>query len=160
MIVSHLILHKKIQFYIFMCEAWNVAKGRKVQGGWILSQGTVALIEYLTCVIKWKFDFYIILFVFGALHFPWLLAKWDASVPYPRGFMKRASLLLFWEMKSIPCEKLARNWRFRTTLCTTPFTEQRILALTRIERGVGGPGVQLSKRTSTLECLVWETGSS
>ena len=35
MIVSHLllILHKKIQFYIFMFEAWNVAKGRKVQGG-------------------------------------------------------------------------------------------------------------------------------
>ena len=35
MIVSHLllILHKKIQFYIFMFEAYNVAKGRKVQGG-------------------------------------------------------------------------------------------------------------------------------
>ena len=43
MIVSHLllILHKKIQFYIFMFEAWNVAKGRKLQGGRILSQGTV-----------------------------------------------------------------------------------------------------------------------
>ena len=43
MIVSHLllILHKKIQFYIFMFEAGNVAKGRKVQGGRILSQGTV-----------------------------------------------------------------------------------------------------------------------
>jgi hypothetical protein len=43
MIVSHLllILHKKIQFYIFMFEAWNVAKGRQVQGGRILSQGTV-----------------------------------------------------------------------------------------------------------------------
>ena len=45
MIVSHLllILPKKIQFYIFMFEAWNVDKGRKVQGGRILSQGTVAL---------------------------------------------------------------------------------------------------------------------
>ena len=34
MIVSHLLLtlHKKIQFYICMFEAWNVAKGRKVQG--------------------------------------------------------------------------------------------------------------------------------
>ena len=44
MIVSHLllILHKKIQFYIFMFEAWNVANGRKVQGGRILSQGTVS----------------------------------------------------------------------------------------------------------------------
>ena len=44
MIESHLllILHKKIQFYIFMFEAWNVAKGRKVQGGRILSQGTVS----------------------------------------------------------------------------------------------------------------------
>ena len=43
MIVSHLllILNKKLQFYIFMFEAWNVAKGRKVQGGRILSQGTV-----------------------------------------------------------------------------------------------------------------------
>jgi predicted DNA-binding protein YlxM (UPF0122 family) len=29
-------------------------------------------------------------------------------------------------------------------------TEQCKLALTRIERGVGGPGAQLSKRTSTL----------
>ena len=43
MIVSHLllILHKKIQFYIFMFEAWNVAKGCKVQRGRILLQGTV-----------------------------------------------------------------------------------------------------------------------
>ena len=39
-------------------------------------------------------------------------------------------------------------------LCTTPFTEQRKLALTRIERGVGGPSAQLSNMTSTLECLV------
>ena len=31
----------------------------------------------------------------------------------------------------------------RTKLCTTLFTEQRKLALTRIERGVGGPGAQL-----------------
>jgi hypothetical protein len=38
-------------------------------------------------------------------------------------------------------------------LCTTPFTGQRKRSLTRIER-VGGPGAQLSKRTSTLECLV------
>ena len=28
----------------------------------------------------------------------------------------------------------------KTMLCTTPFTEQRKLALNRIERGVGGPG--------------------
>ena len=35
MIVSHLllILHKKIQFYIFMFEAWNVAKGHKSSKG-------------------------------------------------------------------------------------------------------------------------------
>ena len=33
-------------------------------------------------------------------------------------------------------------------------TEQHKLALTRIDRGVGGPGAQLSKKTSTLECLV------
>ena len=43
MIVSHLllILHKKLQFYIFMFEAWNVAKVHKVQGGQIVSQATV-----------------------------------------------------------------------------------------------------------------------
>ena len=41
MIVSHLLLIL-LQFYIFMFEAWNVAKGRKVQGGRIISQGTVA----------------------------------------------------------------------------------------------------------------------
>ena len=41
-------------------------------------------------------------------------------------------------MKDIPCEKLARNWRSRTMLCTTPFTEQSKLSLTRMER-VRGP---------------------
>ena len=44
------------------------------------------------------------------------------------------SLFLFWEMMAVPCEKLPRNWRSRTTLCSTPFTEQRKQALTRIER--------------------------
>ena len=43
-----------------------------------------------------------------------------------------------------------RQSRSHTTLCTTPFTEQRKLALTRIERGVGGPGALLSMRTSTF----------
>ena len=38
-------------------------------------------------------------------------------------------------MKAIPCEKLPRNWRFRTMLSTNTFTEQRKRALTRIERG-------------------------
>ena len=60
------------------------------------------------------------------------------------------SSVLFWEMKDIPCEKLPRNWRSRTTLCTIPFTEQHQLSHTRIERGVGGPCAQLSQRTSTL----------
>ena len=53
-------------------------------------------------------------------------------------------------MKAIPWEKLPRNWRSRATLCTTPFTEQCKRALTRIERGMGGPFAQLSKMTSTL----------
>ena len=67
---------------------------------------------------------------------------------------------LFGEIKVIPCENFPRNWRSGTTLCNSPFTVQRELALTRIERGVGGPGAQLSKRTSTLECLGWETDAS
>ena len=78
----------------------------------------------------------------------WLQAQ---NVQKTNNFLiKLVSLFLFWEMKAIPCEKLPRNWRARTMLCTTPFTEQRKLALTRIERGVGGPRAQLSKRTSTL----------
>ena len=39
-------------------------------------------------------------------------------------------------------------------LCTTPFREQHKQALTRVEREVGGPAAQLSKKTSTLESLV------
>jgi hypothetical protein len=46
--------------------------------------------------------------------------------------------------------EIAKKLKSRTTLHTAPFTEQRKLALTRIKRGVGGPGAQLSKRTSTL----------
>ena len=54
MIVSHLllILHKKIQFYIFMFEAWNVAKGRKGQGGRILSQGTVDALNLTQIIME------------------------------------------------------------------------------------------------------------
>jgi hypothetical protein len=48
--------------------------------------------------------------------------------------------LLFWEIKDFSCEKLLRNYRSGTTLCTTPFTEQRKLSLTRIEREVGDLG--------------------
>ena len=35
-----------------------------------------------------------------------------------------------------------------------PSQNSALLSLTRIESGVGGPGAQLSKSTSTLECLV------
>ena len=40
-------------------------------------------------------------------------------------------------MKAIPYEKLKC-----TMVCTTPFTEQRKLALNRVEREVEGPGAQ------------------
>ena len=43
------------------------------------------------------------------------------------------------EGTSSPTGDLPRNWRSRTTLCTTPFTEQRKLSLTRIERRSGRP---------------------
>ncbi|CDQ56772.1 unnamed protein product [Oncorhynchus mykiss] len=42
------------------------------------------------------------------------------------------------------------SFKSHTMLCTTPFTEQHKRALTRIERGVGGPGAQLSKRTKDI----------
>ena len=71
-------------------------------------------------------------------------------------FLLKLDSLLFWEIKAIPCEKLPRNWRFPTTVCTTCFREQHKRALTRIEKEVGSPGAQQSKRTSKLESLVWE----
>ena len=40
------------------------------------------------------------------------------------------------------------------------FPSQNSANCLRIEGGVGGPGAQLSKGTSTLECLVWETEAS
>lgn len=39
---------------------------------------------------------------------------------------------------------------------TAPFREQHKQALTRVEREVGGPAAQLSKKISTLESLVGE----
>ena len=61
MIVSLLllILHKKIQFYIFMFEPSNVAKGCKVQGGRILSQGTV---------VAWQHSLLLAARLFSVLH--------------------------------------------------------------------------------------------
>jgi hypothetical protein len=38
-----------------MFEAWNVAKGCKVQGGWILSQGTVYIYIFKTRRISYRF---------------------------------------------------------------------------------------------------------
>ena len=86
-----------------------------------------------------------------------ILSKWPEKDNF---LLKLESPFLFWEMKVIPCEKLPRNWRFLTMVYTTPFREQHTRALTRIEREVGGPGTQLSKRTSTLESLVWEINAS
>ena len=43
---------------------------------------SVALIWYIECVISSKFNFYSNLFEFGALHFHWMLARWDATVPH------------------------------------------------------------------------------
>ena len=40
--------------------------------------------------------------------------------------------------------------KLKMSYSAVSFTKQRKLAVTRIERGVGGPGVQLSKRTSTF----------
>ena len=77
-------------------------------------------------------------------------------------------ITFFWNLSGYSCSEKwrlfhARNCQETEDLsqhCTTPFTEQHKLALTRIERGVGGPGAQLSKRTSTIERLVWETDTS
>ena len=72
------------------------------------------------------------------LAFLWasIWSKW----PEKENFLKLDSLFLFWEIKAIPCEKLPRNWRFPTMVCTTPFREPHKWALTRIEREVGTSG--------------------
>lgn len=47
-------------------------------------------------------------------------------------------------MRAFSLRKFTKSRRFHKT---TRFTEQHQLALTRIEREVGGTGAQLSKRT-------------
>ena len=71
MIVSHLllILHKKIQFYIFMFEAWNVAKGCKVHWGRILSQGTVYFDLFNTFLVATWFPMCYFIVVMSSLLF-------------------------------------------------------------------------------------------
>ena len=64
-----------------------------------------------------------------------ILSKWPEKDNF---LLKLDSLFLFWEMKAIPCEKLPRNRRFLTMVCTTAFREQHKRALTRIEREVRG----------------------
>ena len=71
-----------------------------------------------------------------------ILSKWPEKDNF---LLKLDSLFLFWKMKAIPCKKLPRNWRFPTTVCTTPFREQHKWALIRIEREVGGTTKQGDK---------------
>ncbi|XP_073521077.1 XK-related protein 8 isoform X2 [Phyllobates terribilis] len=68
--------------------------------------------------------------------------------------IQREVIQPFQLMKAIPCEKLPRNGRFPTMVCTTPFRGEHKQALTRVEKEVGGHAAQLSNRTSTLESLV------
>ena len=83
----------------------------------------------------------------------WLLVRnWSFGFPYLY-FCFHSSHCLSGKVHISICGfdyrlKMARNKDLPFE--TTPFIEQRNLALIRIERGVGGPGAQLSKRTSTL----------
>ena len=43
---------------------------------------SVALIWYIECVISWKLNLYSNLFKCGALHFHWMFARWDATIPH------------------------------------------------------------------------------
>jgi hypothetical protein len=67
-------------------------------------------------------------------------SKWPETKNF---LLKLISLFLFWEMMAIPCEKLLRNWRSRTTLCT----EQKSLHRT----AQTGPN-QNRKRSGRLWC--------
>ena len=77
--------------------------------------------------------------------------KW----PETKMYSETHQCILVLRNDGYPCEKLPRNWRYRTTLCTTPFIEQSKLALTRIERGVRGPVHNWAWGQIHL-CLVWE----
>lgn len=61
-------------------------------------------------------------------------------------------------MKTIPCEKLARNWSYLRKMCTTPFTEQRKRAITRIEKEVVFLSAQLCTKWGVCitEKNIWE----
>ena len=68
--------------------------------------------------------------------------------------MARNCSILVLRNEGSSMSEIAKKLKISYKVGATPFTEQCKLSLTRIERGVGGPGEQLSKRTSTLECLV------
>lgn len=57
-------------------------------------------------------------------------------------------------MKAIPCEKLPR--KLKISYKKTLFKGQHHLLLTRIEKGVGGPGAQLSMSTRSDQSLSFE----
>ena len=99
--------------------------------------------SYKTDLPLSRLSFWSITFVGSIKH-----SKWPEKENF---HLKLDSLFLFLEMKAIPCEKLLRNWRFPTTVCTTPFRGQHKQALTRVEKEVGGRVAQLSKKISALE---------
>jgi transposase len=74
-------------------------------------------------------------------------------------FETRQSILVL-RNEGYSVREIAKNLKISYNTVYNHFTEQRKLSLTKIERGVGGPSAQLSKRTSTLECLVGETEAS
>ena len=77
--------------------------------------------------------------------------------------MARNKESFFWNSSVYSCSEKLRLFHARNCQETEDLVQRYVvlhsqksakLAITRIERGVGGPGAQLSKRTSTLECLV------
>ena len=74
--------------------------------------------DFLACYRSYKTDLPLSRLSFWSITFVGSIkrSKWPEKENF---HLKLDSLFLFLEMKAIPCEKLLRNWRFPTTVCTT-----------------------------------------
>lgn len=80
-----------------------------------------------------------------------ILSKWPEKENF---HVKLASLFLFLEINAIPCEKSAKKLKMSYNGVYYSLQRTAQTGSNRVEREVGGPGAQLSKKTSILESLV------
>ena len=93
-----------------MFEAWNVAKGRKVQGGRILSQGTVCdyfkASHYCTLIF---YDIYLLILEENPLQYKCLMSLVQLSYP-----IRNQNISLFYSNVCKQCKRLQTLYSLKT----------------------------------------------